>query len=228
MSSRIRYLSSIGISRKKLRVTSDELSRKEYSDELAWGFVDIRNEGDVVTGTFIERFESEEQIAHPFGEITNYKRVHFSHAKFWLGVKVPQLEVYDGSRSLAPLLTELSRCFQFSLAFSRIRIDLQTLIGALKRKTSSLTLFGASLADITLASDVFARVAVVGSGEVGPYLKTAALGRDLKLERICLRGTFHSKAFKIEVTADARIHVHAGYEENLIRTLRGVVIESLL
>jgi hypothetical protein len=211
-----------------LGAASDELSRKEYSDEVAWGFVDVRNEGDAVTGTFIEKFESEEQIAHPFGEITIYKRIQFSQAKFRLGLKVPQLEVYDGPRSLAPLLTELSRCFGFMLAFSPVRVDLQNLIVALKGKTSTLTLVGASLGNIILASDVFARVSVIGSGEIAPYLKLATLGKKLILEKVCLASTSHGGAFKIEVTSDTRIQVHAGYGENLLKTLREVVVESLL
>jgi hypothetical protein len=220
-------LSSTMIGRRDIGVASDELSRKEYSDELAWGFVDVRNEGDAATGTFVERFESDEEVIHPFGEITTYKRVQFNHTKFRLGLKPPQLEVYDGPRSLAPLLMELSRCFGFTLSFSPIRIDLQTFMGALKRKTSVLTLLGASLGNITLAADVFARVSVMGSGEVGPYLQMAALGRKLTLEKICLIGTSVAGRFKIEVASDARIHVHAGFGDNLLKMLRGVIVQSL-
>ena len=220
-------MSSTPISRKYLATAVDELSRKEYSDEVGWGFVDVQNEGDTFTGTFVERFETEDQVAHPFGEITAYRRVHYSQVKFRLGLKAPQLEVFDGPRSFTPLVTELARCFGFGLAFFPVRIDLKALIKALQQKTSSLTLLGASLGNIPLASDVFARVSVFGAGEVGPYLSMAAFGKPLVLEKICLAGTFRVGGFKIDVSSDARMQIHSGQGDILLRTLRGVIIKSI-
>src|ERR1700735_1620161 len=99
MGQRIRYFATSPYSRAKLKNAGDTLSALEYTDAVAWGFIDVRNEGAFVSGTFVERFETEEEVTHPFGHVTLYKRVRFNQVKFHLGLNVPQLEILDASRS---------------------------------------------------------------------------------------------------------------------------------
>ena len=228
MGNRVRYLSTSAITRKELSAVGEALGRNEYSDQLAWGFVDVRIQGDSVVATFVERFETEEQVTHPFGEITTYKRVQFSRIRFRLALQLPQLEVYDSPRAITPLLTELSKCCEFRLVFSNVSIDLEQFTKTLKREASNITLVSATLRDISLAADVFARVSVVGSGEIGPYLKLASLGKKGLLEKACLCGTIASNGFKVEITSDARIQILAGHDDDLMKILRCVVIKSLV
>jgi hypothetical protein len=227
MAGRIRYLSSSPISRKKLALACDAFVRKEYSDKVAWGFLDVRNEGDALTATFIERFESEDEIYDPFGGITKYKRIRFNQTRVRLGLISPQLEVFDGPRSLSPLLTELSAGFANDIGFSRIGLNLSSLLKDLKRETSSLSLVSAALEDITLSPDVYARVLVVGAGEVGPYLKQASMGHKCALTEMCVKGTWMNSPFKLEISSDGRLEILQGEGEELMLKLRNAVEKNL-
>jgi hypothetical protein len=227
MPSRIRYLWSSPISRKDLRGASDALCHKEYSEKEVWGFIDVHNEGDALSGTFVERFETEDEITDPYGRITVYRRTQFSQTKFRLGLVTPQLELYDAPRSFTPLLTELSSCFRDNLSFSGIHIELHQMIKALKRDSSSLTLLAATLQDITLAPNVLAKISVVGGAEITPYLKVASLGKSIIFEKVCLSGTNLLGSFKIEVSSDGRIQILNGYNDALAMTLRVIIEKSL-
>ena len=227
MEQRFKYLSSTPFTRANLKNAGDVLSKREYSDRLSWGFVDIHNTGGLVSGTFVERFETEEEITHPFGHVTVYKRIRFNQIRFRLGTITPQLEILDAPRSVAPLLTELASCFDSPVAFSPVRLDIKAFISKLKRRAASLALLSASFEDITLGSDVFARVSVMGSGEIEPYLKTAALGGEPIFERVCLSGTFNAETFKVEICSDARIQILVGRGASFAKLLRSLVVESL-
>jgi hypothetical protein len=228
MGTRVRYLTADPISRRDLADLTEELCRKEYSDEVAWGYVDVRNERDSLVATFVERFETEEQVIHPFGEVTTYKRIQFNPVRFRIRVGIPQLEVYDCPRSATALLTELSNCFGARLVFSTVRIDLGALIQALKQQTTSLSLLAATLGDVSLSTDVFARIAVNGSAEITPYLKKVSFGREPVLERVLVKGTVSSSGgFKVEATSDARIHIQVGHSDSLVKVFRGAVVESI-
>lgn len=220
MPSRIAYLSTSNFSANDLRMVSDKLCAKEFSEQISWGFIDVRNKGNTIAATFVERFETEEQVADPFGHITTYKRIQYSQLKFRLCIYAPQLEVYDAPRSISPLVTELSKCFPIPVSFSRIQLDLNLFVKLLKRQTSVLIMQGATLQDIGLATDVLVKVALVGNREITPFLKIASLGKKVILNKVCLLVQNKNGSFKIEATIDGRIQIISNYDDDLILTIR--------
>jgi hypothetical protein len=228
MASRVRFLSCSPISKKDLRAVSEVLAEREYSDKVVWGFIDVRNEGDAVTATFVERFETEEKIEDPFGDFTTYKRVRFNQTPFRLSLSVPQLELYDGPRSIEPLLTELSGIVGSSLSFASVSVDLQTVMRHFKRDTLSIALVAATLQDISLAPDAFARVAVFGNGEIGPHLKVAAMGKKIAFQKVSLKGSLRTGSFKVDISSDARVQIHNGPVEDLTTLIRASIETSII
>lgn len=202
------------------------LCRKEYSDSVAWGFVDLESDGDSIRGTFVERFESDQEVVHPLGQILRFKRVDFSRITFSLAVAQPRLEIIDSPRSIEPLLTELSQtCNQ--LVFSKIDLDVNALVRFVKRKTRSCTMISATLRDVPLSAGVIASVEVRGSSEIQRHLEMAAFGTRPVLERALLIGTIDNDAFRFQISADARIHVVAREPEALCDIIREFIRESL-
>lgn len=227
MSLRIGYLATDSFSEKDLRTAADHLSVNEYTEKVSWGFIDLRNEGDALTATFVERFETEDEISDPFGRVTKYKRIQFSQVSFRLSRKMPQLEVYDAPRSISPLLTELANAFGIAISFSRIRIDLNAFVKFLKNETSSLIMQGATLRNIPLTTDVSANVALAGNGEISPYLKIASLGKKTALNKVSLLGTNKVGMFKLEIASDGRIQISGANSEDLLMRVREIIEKCL-
>lgn len=227
MTIRVGYLSTSSLSIKELGNLSNELCQQEYSDDKSWGFVDVRNESGLVAATFVERFESEEEIIDPYGRVSTYTRVRYSQVKFRLGAKIPQLEVYDAPRSISPLLTELSNSLRKPIAFSRIGVDLNLFVKLLKRKASGVMIQGATLHDIALSADVRAKVSLIGGGEVSQFLPIASLGKRTVLDKVCILGTNEFESFRIEAASDGRLQIVTQHTDSALSFFRSILEGSI-
>jgi hypothetical protein len=192
----------------------------EYSEGAPWGFVDVRNQGDTITGTFVERFESEQNVTDPFGNLKIYKVINYSQARFNITTSFPHLELIEPPRSVAPLLTELSRAFGNNLVFSQIQLDVPQFINDFRHKVSSLFVTSATLDDVPLTNDIFARIHVNGSGEIRNHLKELNLAHKIEFQKVCVCGHTKTGQFRLELSSDARLQVQAGIADELIRLVR--------
>lgn len=148
-----------------LRPLTDALMQAEYRATRNWGFRITERRRSYVEGTYHERVRRLEEVADPFGRVTEYERVEYRTVGFVLRRHFPALEVRDVVRGMGQFVAHLGDCAGDRLSVSAVRVDVSRWLAALEESTR-VQVLGLRIADVALAADAKLTMKIQGASDV--------------------------------------------------------------
>src|SRR5581483_4289095 len=170
MSLRLKWFKATGLNRTSLDQLLAGLVKDEYSEGRRSGFSNIALRGTFIEGQYIERSESITRIEDPFGKTLAYPIVQYERFSFVTGIRFPHIELHDPSRSLGAFFNQLAAYLNFSLGIESVNVDLLKWMNAIEGIVDSVYVTGALVSNLPLSNSVNAKIAVMGTSEVRPFV----------------------------------------------------------
>ncbi len=224
MNTRLRWMFVAPVTRATLAHAVDAVRKDEYVVDAQSGFIVERVRPGFIEARFIERFERLEDIFNPFGEAQRVTRVEYQQTRFRLSQERPQLEIYDGPRSISPLLNRLSMSLGPDSTAEAPVADVMKWLRMLTVHVNDVWVTSAQIARLSLSETVSARLTVSGTEDVRKFVKEMVGDRKFRFERLDLVGSYQGSPVRFELKEEGRATIRSGPEE-LLEHLRNALSE---
>jgi len=225
---RVKWYKATPIDRRNLDILLAGFIKDEYSESIRWGFSNIALRGTFIEGQYIQRRDSVVEIKDPFQRPLQFTRIDFDTLIFQIGTKFPHIELRDAPKGVGTFLNQIARYLNFTVAIEPIIVDLVGWIKAIERDVQSLMVLGAWVSDISVANDVQARMALVGSSDVRPLIKNLTGRYRYALKKIQVTGVLRSQRCKFDLFSDARASITVGVETEIFRVLKKALTDVMI
>lgn len=224
MSKRVRWLIASPLSRASLARIAEGLHRDEYEANATTGFISSIVRTTFVEARYIERFERAESIIDPFGQPQEFQRIEYQQTAFRLSVDAPQLEIYDGPRSIGPLLNRLGSFTD--TVIQPLNVDVVKWLRQLQTEISETCVTAAHIARLSLSEKVSAKIVVNGTEDVRSFVKSVVGNKPFRFERLEVAAKFKGETIRFDLREEGRATISSGSDE-FVSILRGALTASL-
>jgi len=226
MNKRVRWFLLSPLSRTTLARAVEGMRSEEFTSDSTSGFIGERTRSSFVEARYVERSERTESIIDPFGNTQEFRRIEYQQTPFRLSLDAPQLEIYDGPRSVAPLLNRLSSLMGANSTVEPIIVDILKWLKHLQTEVSEICVTAAYISRLSLSESVSARIIINGTDDVRKYVKVVVGDKPFRFERLDVSSNFQGSLTRFDLREEGRATVANGCDE-FLSALRKSLSSSL-
>lgn len=180
MSTRISFFSIISLSAKSLAVLTERMAEEGFDQNHAAGFLISRQTAASVEGRYVQKISDVVKGIDPLGNSFEFSRVVFNEQRFELGLKTPQLTLFNPSSAAQSLLGRLLEYADFKIAVEPITLPIKHMLNEIGTKFTNVHVYSVSTDAFNLDDCSTARISVESSADA--RLRAKALLRAQKVE----------------------------------------------
>ncbi len=216
---RVRWFLLSPLSRTALVRAVDGMRREEFSADSTSGFIGERTRPSFTEGRYVERLEQVDQITDPFGQTQEFRRVEYQQTPFRLGTNAPQLEVYDGPRSVAPMVNRLTALIGGSCTVDSVGADTLKWLRKLESGLTQVCVTAAYVSHLSLSELARVRFVLNGTEDVRKYAKGLVGGKPFRFARLDVAANFEGNEIRFDLRQDGRATIPS-QNENFLAFVR--------
>ena len=169
-------------------VLAERLKMRAFAGDQMDGFVLDRIRDDFLEARYVEKFECDETVTDPFGNVSSFHRVEYRKCQFKVSTEGPGLELVDAPRGILSLVSQLSEATDFSLAVSPLSINVLFWARAAQRQLDAVGIIDSvQVGSIELGTGVQAKALIRGASSVLDAVDNLVGSRSHVIEKIQLR-----------------------------------------
>jgi hypothetical protein len=202
------------------------MRRDEYRDGQNSGFRIAGTRKELIEGTFVQRFELNDEVQDPFGRTVSYPRVEFRIAQFALSTTTPELQLINPSRSTRALVTRLAELVSFSSAIAALEVDVLAWLNHVEARMGPAVVKKLRATNIAVPPDSTAAIEIEGPVDVRRRLRDVVGRRKLVVEHVVAVLAAPEGSYEVRLGRDASATIPQAIMATAVPELRMSLMAS--
>lgn len=225
MNKRVRWFLLSPLARPTLLRLVEGMRNEEFSEDSTSGFIIEMARTQFVEARYVERFERVEQVVDPFGGDQEFHVTEYHQTSFRISIEPPQLEIYDGPRSVSPTLNRITALLGLECTVQPVNADITKWMRCLQPELDDIRVTTAYISRLSLSDSVSAKIVIKGTEDVRKYAKEMVSGKPFHFERLEVSANYQEENVRFVLRETGGATIIKGTDD-IIPILRSALLES--